>query len=308
MRWIVKLAIFTFALAIAIGAAAADEASGEAGKHFQRGVDLYTEGDYRGALVEFKKAYTLVPRASVLYDIGEASYQLQDYAAALKSFERFLAETGPNANHRAEVEYTVEVLRARIGRIVLSTNGRGCEVSIDDQSVGVTPLFDPLPVSIGMRRIAVNCPARPVEVRRVEVATGDTVRVDVHFGAPPAPSVLPSFAIPAAAPRDPTSARKPLLAAWISSALLAAAAIGTGTSALVESSELGALKRQFPVQHATLDQKATLDTGLSITTDVLIAATVAVVAISTYYTVKYRREKSFPRKLVFSGTSLGGAF
>jgi len=55
----------------------------EAGKHFQRGVTLYNETDYRAALVEFRRAYDLAPNAAVLYNIGETEYQLRDYASAL---------------------------------------------------------------------------------------------------------------------------------------------------------------------------------------------------------------------------------
>ena len=58
-------------LAAAPARAGGDNASREAGKHFQRGVDLYNDGDFRGALVEFKKAYSVWPRANVLYDIGQ---------------------------------------------------------------------------------------------------------------------------------------------------------------------------------------------------------------------------------------------
>src|SRR5207302_4625005 len=105
-----------------------DASARDASRHFQRGVDLYTDGDFRGALVEFKKAYSLLPRANVLYDIGETEYQLQDYAGALATLERFLAETGPGAPHRSEVEETVGVLQTRVGRIAVTTDGAGCDV------------------------------------------------------------------------------------------------------------------------------------------------------------------------------------
>src|SRR5439155_2226394 len=103
-------------------AARADESPRkEASTHFQRGVDLYNDGDFRGALVEFKKAYTIWPRANVLYDVGQTQFQLMDYAGALNTMNRYLAETGATAAHRAEVESTVEVLRGRVGRGLLTT-------------------------------------------------------------------------------------------------------------------------------------------------------------------------------------------
>ena len=64
----------------------------EADRHFQRGVALYVEADYRGALVEFERAYTLAPNGIVLFNVGETQYQLRDYAAALATFEHYLVE------------------------------------------------------------------------------------------------------------------------------------------------------------------------------------------------------------------------
>src|SRR4051812_31637230 len=60
----------------------------EAGTHFQRAVQLYSEADYRAALVEFKRAYELAPHVTVLYNLGQTHYQLQNYAEALNTFER----------------------------------------------------------------------------------------------------------------------------------------------------------------------------------------------------------------------------
>src|SRR3954470_1135036 len=122
--------------------------SREASAHFQRGVDLYNDGDFRGALVEFKKAYGISPRANVLYDVGQCEFQLLDYASALKTMERYLAETGANAAHRGEVENTVEILRGRVGRIALTTDAADCDVTIDEQPAGQTPLGAVVLVSV----------------------------------------------------------------------------------------------------------------------------------------------------------------
>jgi hypothetical protein len=51
--------------------------------------------------------------ATVLYNIGQTHYQLQNYAAALVMLERYMAEAGTNAQHRPEVEQTLEILRTR---------------------------------------------------------------------------------------------------------------------------------------------------------------------------------------------------
>ena len=73
-------------------AAPSDAGLGEADRHFQEGVVLYTEGDYHGALIEFTRAYTLAPNGVVLFNVGETQYQLRDYAAALETFQQYLIE------------------------------------------------------------------------------------------------------------------------------------------------------------------------------------------------------------------------
>jgi len=60
------------------GAQPNEEALAEAGKHFQRGVTLYSETDYRGALVEFKRTAALIPNPAVLYNIAYNPDQQSD--------------------------------------------------------------------------------------------------------------------------------------------------------------------------------------------------------------------------------------
>ena len=57
-------------------------ATEQARAHFQRGVDYYTEGDLAAALVEFERAYALQPAYRLLYNLGQVTYELRDYAAA----------------------------------------------------------------------------------------------------------------------------------------------------------------------------------------------------------------------------------
>jgi uncharacterized membrane protein len=74
---LLKIIAAVLALAVATLAGARGEAQDvatatrDAGKHFQRGVSLYGEADYRAALIEFKRAYALAPNAAVLYHVGQ---------------------------------------------------------------------------------------------------------------------------------------------------------------------------------------------------------------------------------------------
>jgi hypothetical protein len=289
----------------------ADASGRDAGRHFQRGVELYNDGDFRGALVEFKRAYALLPRATVLYDIGETEYQLQDYAKALSTLRRFLAETGPNALHRAEVEATVETLRGRVGRLALNTDAAGCEVSVDDQPAGLTPLPAPVAVSVGPRKLSVACAGQATVVRMLEIAGGETTRVDLNL-LPPAPPAAVVKAAPTPPPSHESVARsrqQHLTLAWATTSVLAGGAIGLGVAALFESSQLKTMKQTYPVDPTMLNRQSTLTTALAITTDVVGAVTLAAAAVSTYVTVKERRAgKSLHLALAPGYLGLRGAF
>ncbi|HEX8953031.1 MAG TPA: hypothetical protein VF945_14350 [Polyangia bacterium] len=306
MRRLLATLVLALSLA-ATPARASDNAGREAAKHFQRGVDLYNDGDFRGALVEFKKAYSVWPRANVLYDIGQTEYQLLDYASALKTMERYLAETGPNAAHRQEVEATVEVLRGRVGRVLISTDGGACDVLVDDQPSGTTPLDGPLLVSVGPRKIAVHCAGDRAAIKRLEVAAGETVRVELKVPAPPIAALRAATSGPA---HDATPAvpGKGWVTGWIVSGVLVAATVAMGTATLVEDSRLSSMRASFPVAKADLDRQATLTTGLAITSDILGAASIAAVGVATYLTIKYERGKRLKVGMTARGIQVGGTF
>src|SRR5262249_38985743 len=92
---------------------AATDKANEASQHFKSGVAFYKDKDFPAALVEFKRAYELLPNYSVLYNLGQTARELKDYAAALTAFERYLREGGAKIPppRRKEVTAAVEDLR-----------------------------------------------------------------------------------------------------------------------------------------------------------------------------------------------------
>lgn len=260
----------------------------KAGKHFQRGVALYNEADYRAALVEFRRAYETAPNPAVLYNIGQTYYQLQSYAQALTTFERYLAESGEQAAHAKEVEDTVDILRSRVGKLQISVNLDGCEVTVDDELAGKTPIGEPVLVSIGRRKVIAMCEGRAAETRVVEVAAGDVVEVKLVLAA----SALPASALRAdragAGSKSATNWRR---VGWISTGVLAAAAATTGVLALMASSDLDDERHTYPSSLGALDDKASKLRRLSLAADVLGAATLVVGGLTLTYTLTSSKSK-----------------
>lgn len=156
---------------------------GDAGTHFQRALELYQEQDFAGALVEFRRAYELAPTYKLYYNIGQVCYQLTDYACALRSFESYVKEGGGSISteRRAEVERELAKLRLRVGHLEVVTNVPGVEITIDDVSVGKTPLPTSVVVSTGKRRIVGTHEGYAPVSRIVEVAGTDSSRVELVF-------------------------------------------------------------------------------------------------------------------------------
>jgi hypothetical protein len=169
--------------------AATDPAMERARAHFKLGVDLYREGNPRAALIEFKRAYKASPNYKLLYNLAQASLELQEDSNAIEYFTTYLREGGEEiaADRRREVEETLERLKRRLATIILTVNQAGAEVFIDDTSVGVSPLREPVKVSVGRRKITATKPGFDAIERSVDVAAGDHLELTLSFKDKPAP-------------------------------------------------------------------------------------------------------------------------
>jgi hypothetical protein len=279
----------------------------EAGKHFQRGVTLYNEADFRAALVEFRRAYETAPNAAVLYNIGQTYYQLQNYAAALMALGRYLTEAGPTAPHRREVEQTIDTLQTRVGKVAVSTSAPGADITVDDELVGKTPLDDAVLVSIGRRKITALRDGRVTETRFVDVAAGDTITVslaaDVTRGPLPTPGGVPS--------RDSSALSDTF---WRNIAIASGVVmIGTGGYALYASHDLSNTRNTNPVTtdqiNSRRDELNSKSTRLKIASGIAdVAGVVAVVTGAVWYFRSRSHETHVAITPTPTGIQIAGTF
>jgi hypothetical protein len=263
----------------------------EAARHFQRGVALYGEADYRGALVEFRRTAALIPNPAVLYNIGETEYQLQEYASALTSFERYLNESGSGESHRAEVEGNVKALRSRVGHVIITTLPAGADIVIDDQPIGKTPLDKAVRVSIGRRKIVALLAGRLPITRYVEIAAEDVVPVSLQLlpasmgSSPLQTASTPPQAPSAAETRGGSGGSSVRTLGWVATGALAAGAATFGVLALRESNRLNTERQAFPTAGTELARAARVTTTYSILADGLAAGALVVGSITLYSTL-----------------------
>ena len=300
---LISLALVGGATSSARAQAPSPPALSEAGKHFQRGVMMYNEADYHAALVEFRRAYEIAPNPAVLYNIGQTYYQLQNYAAALTALGRYLTDAGPTAQHRREVEQTIDTLQTRVGKIAVTTTVPGCEITVDDEPIGKTPLDEPVLVSIGHRKVTALRDGRAIETHYVDVAAGDTVPLPLAIsdaGARP-----PSSATSATATSD---GRGAITTGWIVTGGLGAVALGAGVAAVLESRSLANMRNTFGVSSSDLDSKGTLVSRLSLVAD--IAGLAAIVAGGITLELTLSRSSSHEAKVAIApnGIQIAGKF
>jgi tetratricopeptide (TPR) repeat protein len=280
----------------------------EADRHFQRGVALYVEADYRGALVEFERAYTLAPNGIVLFNVGETQYQLRDYAAALATFEHYLVEAPASDSHRTLAEANIKELRTRVGRLRIVTVPPGAEVSIDDKVVGQTPFEKSIVVSVGQARVKAAMPGRPPVVRTVDVAAEDDVPVTIEMpeASPVARTESPvplgvSDHPQAITPKDNSGWR---VAGWVATGVLAGGAVAFGLLARNESNDLETARGKFPANAVTLNDLANRTRRFSIVADSLAAGAVVIGAVTLFSTISAHGE-SRSGQLVLGPSSVG---
>jgi hypothetical protein len=313
--------LFSLWMALPAAAMAADPNLREAEKHFQHGVSLYVEADYRAALVEFTRAYALAPNGIVLFNVAETQYQLRDYAAALASFEHFLAETAMNDPHRSLAESNVRELRTRVGRLRITTVPQGAEVSIDDRVIGRSPFEEPVVVSIGRMTVRAAAPGRASVVRTVDVAAEDDVAVALEL-----PAALPvavrnenNNTTTTAAPtvflsEQPTSAASAShngpawrTAGWIATGVLAAGALTFGALAYKASRDLSDARNQYFAEPSKIQHFHDTTVRLSAIADTLTGAAIVVGGITLFSMLSARGETTSTGSVAIGPGSIGFA-
>src|SRR5262249_35038574 len=124
-------------------------AQNEAQERFQRGIELSQDGNFDAALLEMRRAYELAPTYRILYNIGLIYQQLKQYARAYDALERYLCEGGASAEHADDATKRLKHLEGRVAYLSITTSEPNAEVTIDDLSVGRTPLNHAVRVDSG---------------------------------------------------------------------------------------------------------------------------------------------------------------
>lgn len=88
---------------------------GAAREHFMRGVDLYTQGSYANAWLEFTSAYQLVPKTALLNNMARCEVRIGRPVEALQHFKRYIA-ANPDDPDGTYIRQEIARLEGEVGR------------------------------------------------------------------------------------------------------------------------------------------------------------------------------------------------
>ncbi|MBI5516389.1 MAG: PEGA domain-containing protein [Deltaproteobacteria bacterium] len=146
----------------------------EARTHFDRGLVLFGQNNFAGALVEFQRAYELSHRASVLFNLGATYQALHRYPEAARSLESYLAQAeGLAPERRAEVQAVLAQLRALLAYVRVTVTPPEAPLTIDGVAVPREALAEPLALGPDRHTLVVSAEGYETEERALSLASGD---------------------------------------------------------------------------------------------------------------------------------------
>jgi tetratricopeptide (TPR) repeat protein len=277
--------------------AASPEVRLEAKQRFDRGFELYEEGEYPLALIEFRRAYELVPNYRVLYNIGQVCIQLAQYANARRALEEYVEKGGDalTPERRAAVKKDLDMLGRRTAFLTVGANVEGAEVLVDDVVVGKTPLGPALLVDAGIHRVTLRRSGYLPKTNTVTLAGGDEQTLGVALELEPEEKQTIVVREQLVEDRQSTW----VIAGWITTGALVAGAVVTGIMGSNEADELEQLRAAYSPDYDDLgrridDTKSNAST-LFLASDVMSGAALIVGGLSLWITLS-PPERERPRQ------------
>jgi hypothetical protein len=272
----------------------------EASTHFKRGLQLFDEGDYTLALVEFERAYQLAPNYRALYNIALVDVQLGRYADAARTLEQYVHDGGGAipAARLAEVKKTLGELQYRTATVEITTNAAGGEVTLDGKPLDPSSLRGPMVIDAGEHTVRATAPGYQAANKTVTLAGGDRAAVRL---------LLVSLALPRA-PTEPAEHHKIFWPGFIATGAFAAGSIVSGALMLDAVSHVSALKNEVNSSETERTTWANRANSEELVADIFTGAAIITGGASIYLSLRpdhSQRSPSLalsPQRIMLSGS------
>ncbi len=148
----------------------------QAGERYDRGLVLYDEGDYKGAVDSFVESYCATPHPAVFYNIAQSYERLLEFELSVAYFLRYAKEADPEAPTTRKAALRAEVLQALPAQIRVATVPAGAAIAIHDshglRARGAANQEAPLEVVGGRYTMHVSLPGYQDLTRAIETRPG----------------------------------------------------------------------------------------------------------------------------------------
>ena len=257
----------------------------EAQPHIQKAVELYDENDFANALIEFKRAYEIAQDWRFLFNVAQAAYQVSNYALALDSFQKYLSEGGAQVERkrRTFVEGEIAKLKGRVAQVHITVNVPNAEIAVDDEKVGVSPLPAAITVSAGKRKFTAMVTGKPIAIKSLEIAGGDSTQVSLEVESeevkppPPPPPIV-------------ETRRKIPWVYWGITAGFVAVWGGTGIVALIFSNDAQTKINTYGVTKSDITGAQDAARAFALVSDIALGCTVVAAGLATVMTILAKPE------------------
>lgn len=273
-------------------------ADAEALQHYERAIALHADEAYDAALVELNRAYELRPSYKLVYNMAQIQLAMKDYAAALRSFRKYLADGGADVpeKRRGEIDAQIATLEQRVAAVTLTTEVPGVEVFVDDVLVGKTPALGTLLLNAGTRKLTLRHPEYDEQTERISVLGGTQRQlavslaqrrvVEVPLSANASSDVNVSPAVESPPERDAGDEAiqfEPWMP-WLVTGVIGASAVTVGVLTLSANGELSDMRGEADLPRDRLQEQSDHVGNLALATDILFGATLLAGGVSAWLT------------------------
>jgi hypothetical protein len=130
--------------------------------------------DFRGALVEFQRAYDLSHNPRVLFNVGVTEKLLTHYARAVDAWDREQSEGSGqlSAAELQELKNAIAIVQQFVTTIDVTASEADATLTIDDYPVGKTPFAGPVRIDVGKHVVKLSKAGFLDAIEPVDVAAG----------------------------------------------------------------------------------------------------------------------------------------
>lgn len=147
-------------------------------QRMERGVKLFQDSNFEAAIVEFRAAYNVRPKASPLLNIALCYKSIFNYPKAIVALETALAKHSDtmDAADRKAAEEAIAEMRDLLAYVTITVSPAHATLTLDDEELPAGSTSRPLPLGPGTHRVRARAEGYASAEQQFSVASGEKDR------------------------------------------------------------------------------------------------------------------------------------